>query len=284
MTEAFDDRLVTLDVALDGQTISYNQDFYIYAAGTKYTNGNIGEAIIRIDNISKVTRDLLVTKTSQWVTPRKYVNITLHAGRKSSGTFILFTGQGTASNPSQPPDISLTFKSLTQSFMLGNIGAFSAPPVSNLKTICTQIAKDLNVTLDFQAANNKNIENYSFNGPALKQVIKLNQMGGISAFIDNDKLVVLDSQTPRKSPRVLINSATGMVGVPQITDIGVSVKMLINAEIKVGDPVTIKSEKNPAANGDYFIFKLAFEVASRDVPFYWIMDLRPAGLAVGFNQ
>lgn len=284
MSEAFDDRLVTLAVNFEGQTVSYDQNFYIYASGTKYTNGNIGEAIIRIDNIAKVTRDLLVTKTSQWVTPRQYVNIILSAGRKSSGTFVLFTGQATACNPSQPPDIGLIFKSLTQAFMLGNIGAFGAPPITDIKTICTQIAKDLNVTLDFQATNNKNIENYSFTGPALKQIIKLNQMGGISAFIDNDTLVVLDSQTPRKSPRVMISTETGMIGVPQITDLGVSVKLLINEEIKVGYPVTVKSDINPAANGDFFIFKLSFEIASRDTSFYWLLDLRPAALAIGFHQ
>lgn len=283
MVAAFDNRLLKLDVALDGQTVSYEQDFYIYASGTKYTNGNIGEAIIRIDNISKVTRNLLITKTSPWVQPRKYVNITLSAGREGGGLFVLFQGQAFACNPTQPPDIGLIFKSLTQSFMLGNIGAFGAQNITSLKLISQKVADDIGVTLDFQATE-KNVENYSFNGAALKQVQKLNQIGGVSAFVDNGKLIVLNSQTPRKSAKVLVNSNTGMIGVPEITEVGVRVRMLISNEIKVGDPVTIKSEINPAASGDYYIFKLAFEVASWEPPFYWIMDLRPAALAIGFNQ
>lgn len=283
MASAFDNRLITFEVTFkDGQKITYNQDFYIVASGMKFTNGNLGECIVRIDNIDKKIRDLLVTKTSPWAKPREYVNIVISAGRESIGTFVLFEGQAFASNPSQPPDIALTFKSFAQNYLLGNMGAFSAPQISSMKSICEQIAKSNNLTLDFQAKD-KNIENYSFTGASLKQIDKINQMGGVVAFVDNSTLIVLDSNTPRKSQKVLINSATGMVGVPEITELGVRVRMLINNEIKVGDPVTVKSVINPATNGDYFIFRLSFEIASREEPFYWIMDLRPAPVAIGFG-
>ena len=110
------------------------------ADSAKYTNGSIGECAFKIDNISKATRDFLVTQTSPWSLQRKYANISLSVGRQSKGTFLLFQGDATAANPTQPPNIGLTFGLLTQSLMLGNIGTLNAGATAPLKSIAQQVA------------------------------------------------------------------------------------------------------------------------------------------------
>lgn len=279
---AFDDRLVTLEIEIEGETFSFDQNYYILATGTKFTDGSLGECAVRIDNISKKTRDFLVNKTSPWIVPRSYVNMTLSVGRKSKGPFVLFRGQASATNPSQPPDIGLTFTSLTMSALLGNIGTLNAGATTTLKAIAGQIAAQLpnpvtgqpGIPLDYQATYNPNIRNYSFNGAVIKQVDKLNSMGGINAFIDNNVLVVVDAGQARLGGPIIVNKLNGMIGVPEVNELGVSARILIGDEIRPGDAVTIQSDLNPAANGTFTVYKLGFDVASRAEPFYWNLDMR----------
>ena len=275
MGNAFDDRLITLTISLDGKTIAtYDQSFYIIATGMAYTNGNFGECALRIDNISQKVRDQLVTATSQWNNlKRAPAFITLSVGRESYGTFQIFSGNAIASNPSQPPDIGLTIRSLTQASLLGYPNAFAAPAMSSVKSICQNVAQSSGLALDFQAKNNPNIGNYHFTGAVGKQLQKLQDLG-VSAYVDqgSNTLVVTDYLSPREGGTIQVNSETGMIGVPEVTEVGVRVKMLITNQIKIGSQVQVTSKINPAANGIYILNKLGFEIASRDTPFYWILD------------
>ena len=271
MTQAFDDRIVRLGIEVNGDVKTYDESFFIIAYGVKYATAIMGECQARIDNIDKTTRDYLLTQTSPFNLNRTAKKLTLDVGRQSYGTFRMFEGNIIACNPSQPPDIGVGFKSLTLSFMLGNIIARTEPENTNMRTIAQHIATDLGVALDFQATD-KQINNYQFTGAALKQVQILCDAGNVDAFIDNDKLVVKDRNAGRNGSAILISKATGMVGVPEVTEQGVRVRVLIRNEIRIGDSITIESDVNPAANGTFVIYKLIFEIASRDTPFYWIIE------------
>lgn len=290
MTSAFDDRLVTLEVQLlnqqgepEGPLFSFDQRYFILASGTKFTDGTLGECAVRIDNISKQTRDFLVSKTSPWSSQRLYANINLSVGRKSTGTFLLFTGQATAANPSQPPDIGLTFISLSMSALLGNIGSLSTGAQTPLRDICSQVAAQLpnpatgriGIPLDYHARANPNISNYSFSGPLIKQIQNLNNLGWVDAFIDNNTLVVVDTGSGRTNEPIIINKFNGMIGVPEVNELGVNARLLItDRDIKPADLVTVQSELNPAANGTFFVYKLGFDIASRATSFYWNLEMR----------
>lgn len=293
---SFDDRLVTLEVQLigpdgqpEGQLYTFDQSYYILATGTHFTDGTLGECAVRIDNISKNTRDFLVNKTSPWIPQRLYANITLYAGRKSKGLFMVFTGQATASNPSQPPDIGLTFTSLTMGALLGNIGNLSGGPLTTLKSIAQQIAAQLpnpitgqlGIPLDYQASYNPNISNYSFNGALIRQIEKLNTMGGINAAIHNNILIVVDKGKPTTGVPFILNKNTGMIGVPEVNELGITTKVLITNEIKPFDAITVQSELNQAANGTFVVFKVGFDIASRAPPFYWNLDMRAQQNVIG---
>lgn len=279
MTQAFDNRLLRLQITLHdtGETFIYDQNYFISAEGINYTSGNFADFAIRIDNIKKSTRDLLINRTSLWSDNRTVADISLEVGRASYGTFQIAVGQSIACTPTQPPDIGLVFKSLSQVGAMGLILSTTASPVATLKSIAQQIATANNLILDWQASDNKTVGNYHFTGAAAIQVKKLQDLGYIDAYIDSthQSLIVTDNGVPRAVPVINVNATTGMIGVPELTTIGARAKMLINNEVKIGSPVNLQSKINPGVNGNYGIFKLGFEVSSWEQPFYWIMDLRP---------
>ena len=292
MSAAFDDRLFDLQISLDGEVIAnYDQSFYIIATGTRYTNGNFGECALQIDNISKTIRDYIITKTTPWAKSRQNAQIVLSVGRESYGTFVLFSGDMIGANVTQPPDIGLIFRAATGAATIGYANAIAASPSATFLSICQQVAANISaasplpVVLDFQSQfGNKIIGNYQFTGGVTNQVNKLMELEDVTAYIENGKLVVRDIGVPRQDVPIQINSQTGMIGVPQITELGVRVKMLIKNNVILGSPVTVTSVLNPMANGNFYVIKLAFEVASRDTPFYWIMDLTPANNALWYQQ
>lgn len=284
MTNAFDDRLISVSFTLpNGDTISYDQDFWISASGTKYLNQNAGDCELQIDNIDIKTRNNIITQTSPLNQFRSPVLMQLAAGRQSFGTFILYQGGVIASNPSQPPDIGLVVRSLGLSLQLTNPVNLTMPPTTNLSTISQQVATQLGVKLDFRATD-KQVQNYAFTGGALRQVGKIADAGNYNVFVDGDTLVVLDNGQPRNAAPIPVNSNTGMIGVPEITETGVRIRMLISGQIRVGDQIQVTSEINPAANGIYNIFLLHFEVNSRETPFYWIMEAKALRFYIAGNN
>lgn len=273
---AFDDRLVTLTISLNDQVIAtYDQNFYIIATGRSYTNGLGGELSLRIDNISKTVRDQLVTATSQFRNPKKTVaTVSLSVGRESYGTFQIFIGVAIACNPTQPPDIGLTIRSLSSQQLWGIPNSFTAPSMASVQSICQQVANAAGLTLDYQATTNPSIGNYRFTGAVGKQIQKLNALG-VSAYIpsNSNTLVVTDYLAPRNLPTVQINSSTGLIGVPQVSEVGVTCRVLITNEIQLGAPIQLTSTLNPAANGMYILNNLGYEIASRDTPYYWLLNM-----------
>ena len=273
---AFDDRLITLTISLNNEVIAtYDQSFYLIASGRSYTNGICGECSLRLDNISKKVRDQLVTATSQFGNPnRTPAIITLSVGRQSYGTFQIFNGSAIASNPTQPPDIGFSIRSLSAQNLFGIPNAFVAPAMATVQSICQQVANAAGLTLDYQASSNPSIGNYRFTGAIGKQIQKLQALG-VSAYIPSNSttLVVTDYLAPRKLPTLQVNSSTGLIGVPQVSEVGVTAKVLITSEIQLGSPVQLTSALNPAANGLYVLNNLGFEIASRDIPFYWILNM-----------
>ncbi len=277
MTSAFDGRLLKLTISIDGSSdvFVFDQNYYITATGTKFTNGNFGEFAVRLDNISKSTRDLIINKTSLWNLNKKVANVLLEVGRASYGTFQVLQGQCIAITPTQPPDIGLMFNSLANIGAAGIINGYTASPVATLQAIAQSIAtaNQLNLEWHVSPENNTVVGNYHFTGSVATQVRKLQDLGSIKAYVDPPNLVVTDYYGARGSNVVQVNAQTGMIGVPQLTASGARVKQLIQNDVLIGSSVKVQSQINPGANGTYWLNKLAFEVSSWDTPFYWIMDL-----------
>ena len=270
--QALDLRLVKLSIEVNGVTKTY-QDLMITANGMKYANALQNECEVTIANLDRATQDYILTQTSPYTFNRTPKTVTIEAGRQSYGTTVIYVGNIVLSTLSQPPDQIITLKCLTGNFLKGSIISRNQSGLVPISVLSTAIAQDLNTSLNFQAPD-KNIANYSFNGAALKQVDVLNGMGGINAFIDDNTLIVKGAGAPIRingSERIL-SSSTGLIGIPEFTQQGIKVKFFIDNKTRLGSSLRIQSKEYPAANGVYIIYKLGFQIANRDTPFYYIAE------------
>jgi len=265
-----DPRIIRIGIEVEGR-IKFYDDLAVTATGTKYANAIQNEVEVRVANLDRTTRDFILTETSPQNLRRTPKRLIVDAGRKSYGTSRIIIGDIISAVPSQPPDIWLTLKALTGNYEAGNIIARTQPPVSPLSTISKQVAEDLGVTLDFQA-DDVNVANYSFTGGALKQVNKLGDAGNYAAYVDDTTLIVKNRLEPLRGQVKILNVDSGMIGVPEVTPYGVRVKFLLDNVTKLGGALQVQSSINPAANGLYCIYKLGFDIASRDTPFYYVAE------------
>ena len=266
-----DPRLMRIGIEVDGRIKYYDEQFSLKATGTKYANPNQNDCDVTIANLKKETRDAIITETSPFNGNRTRKRLIVEAGRKSYGLSQIFVGDIIKSSPSQPPDITLSIKALTGDYLKGNVLARSKGGKTSLKNISQGVASDLGLSLDFQAQD-KQLSNYTFTGGALKQVDKLSDSGLVNAYVDDGTLVVKDMNVPLTGRTRILNLATGMIGIPEITEHGIKVKFLLDNKTTLGGALVITSELNPAANGTYAIYKLGFEICSRDTPWYYIAE------------
>lgn len=269
-----DDRLVRISVEINGQLKQY-EGLALKASGTKFANANQNECEVTITNISSITRDYLLTETSPFNanrTPKKFI---VEAGRKSYGYTKIYEGTIASATPSQPPDISLTIKALTANDKKGEVVARTQKGQAKLSDISKQVSNDLGLTLVFEAQD-KLLSNYNFTGGALKQVEAVGLAGNVNAYVDDGLLVVKDASRALSNRLRVLDIDTGLIGIPEITEQGIKVKYMLDNTSTLGGTLRVKSKLNPAANGDYIIYKLGFDIASRDTPFYWIAEAKRA--------
>jgi hypothetical protein len=291
---AFDDRLVTLGIQVQGKTYSFDQRYFIRATGTKLqTGGILGEAEIRIDNIDLQTRNFLLTACSPYSqqtyqaaqsggSSPNYPLVTLDVGRASWGTLRVFQGNCIAVAPTQPPDIGLTLKSLQGVLLLGQAMALTMPQNTLLSQLAQQVATANGLSLEFTATD-KQIDNFSLTGSIYRQLQKLAECGDVDAFLDNTTLVVKDIGTGRQGITPVISSQTGMVTVPVVNERGLQAKCLINNAIKIGGQIQVQSRINPAANGTWQVYKLGFDISTWESPFYWLIFAQFMRLGFGYT-
>ena len=271
-----DPRLLRIGIEINGQLKQY-EGLDMTASGTKYANPNQNECEVKIANLDQATRDFLLTETSPFNKNKRRKLLTVEAGRESTGYSLVFAGDITSAMGGQPPDISMTLKAATGDFAKGVIIARSQPGVAPLRNIAAQIAKDLGLALRFEATP-KQISNYSFTGSAAKQVERLATAGRVNAYIDDKTLVVKNFNTPLERQIRDLSMDSGMIGIPEFTEQGVKAKMLFDNQTTLGSGLRLTSKLNPAVNGLYTVYKLGFELASRDTPFYYIAECtRSAG-------
>ena len=263
---AFDDRIVRVIIEVGNEIKTY-EDLQIQASGTKTNNALQNEFEIKITNLNKTTRDFILSESN--ILDRNKINkrITLEAGRKSYGTSIIYVGDIRMVTVSQPPDIAIIIKTYTGNQSKNEVVSRSQGALVSLSVLSKQIALDLGLELIFQATD-KQISNYSFTGAKLTQINKLNEMGGINAFVDDTKLIVTDKDKPIIGAIKKLNKNTGMIGIPQLTERGLTAKMLLDNETLIGGVVEVESTINTSVNGTYTIYKMSYDIASRDNNFY----------------
>lgn len=274
-----DPRVVRVGVTINDELRIY-EGLAITAQGSKYASATQNETTIKIANLDKLARDFLATEGTPFnrVKDRPRQKVFIEAGRISTGVARIFVGDITLANLAQPPDIWTVIKAVTGQFQKGNVISTNEPAISSLSSIAKKSAGSLGVSLQFEA-DDKQIANYGFTGAAEKQIGKIADLGNVDAFLDDETLVVKNSNAPLSGRFRIVSAANGMVGMPEFTDFGVKVRFLFDIQTKIGDELEIQSEVYPAANGRYIIYKLDFDIANRDNPFYYIAEARRPGSA-----
>jgi phage protein D len=199
--------------------------------------------------------------------PRQRVSVAVYAGYDGTGVTLRFLGDITRAVPTQPPDIWLSMKAMTGYHNKAQLLARTAPERTKLSALAGNVAADLGLTLDYQATD-KDIANYSFTGGALGQVNKLADSGMVDAYVDDDRLVVKDRGKPLAGRVRKLSEATGMIGIPEVDEKGVKVRMLLDPYTTLGSRLDISSVQNPAANGQFTVYKMSERGALRDTAFY----------------
>ena len=269
--QALDPRIVQVKIDVNGQTKTYSGDLWISATGTKYANVLQNDAEITIQNLDKVTQDYLLTETTPFnlnVTPK---SVSLFAGRQSYGTTLIYIGTVVASRVTQPPDIGITLKCLTGNFSKTALLTRNQPGGATISQIAQGIANDLGLLLRFQATD-RTVNNFAFSGSNLNQIDALAQLGTFNVYVDNNVLVVKNSDEALLGSTRIVSADNGMIGIPEFTEQGVKVKFLVDNKTTVGSGIEIVSTVYPAANGIYVIYKLGFQITSRETPFYYIAE------------
>lgn len=269
-----DPRLVRISIEVNGQLKSY-EGLALTASGTKYANANQNDCDIKISNVDTATKNFILTETSPFNTSRVPKRIIVEAGRASYGYARIYEGTIVSAIPTQPPDVTLQIKALTADHSKTDIIARSQPAQVPLSRLSQKVANDLGLTLVFQAQD-KQIANYTYTGGALKQVDRLGDAGRVNAYVDDGNLVVKEENLPLTGSVRVLNMDTGLVGIPEVTEFGVKCKFMLDNQTTLGGTLRLSSSLNPSINGDYIIYKLGFDIASRDTPFYWIAEARRA--------
>ena len=294
-TSAFDNRLVTVGISTpDGQTHTFNQDYYIKASGSKLGSPLLSTGEFRIDNINLQFRNYLLSVCSpfsgQYITNpasfKGYPLVTLDVGRASFGTFRLFQGYCIATAPTQPPDIGLTLKTLQGALLLGQplTPSFTSSQNTKLSSLAQQVATALSnalgqsITLEF-TADDIMVNNFSVTGSVYRLIDKLAECGNVHVFLEDNILVVINNGQPRNGQTQLINSQTGMVTVPVVNERGLQCRTLINSDLKLFVPIQVQSQINPAANGTWYPYILNFDISTWEQPFYWNIYAKYTNLA-----
>jgi len=266
-----DPRIVSVSFEVNGKIKTYSSPLSIKATGTKFANALQNEATITIYNLDKTTQDYLLTETTPFNLNRQVKTLTLKAGRQSYGTAVIYTGNIVSSSVTQPPDTGIILKCLTGNFLKGNVIASNINSQASLETVGGQVAQQLGLSYVYQAQE-KTVNSYNFTGSAPKQVQLINSLGGVNAFVDNNTLYIKDGLIPITGTTRLLDSSSGMIGIPEFTEQGLKVTFLLDNKTSIGGGLDIKSSVYPSINGKYVIYKLGFNITTRDTPFYYVAE------------
>lgn len=273
----FDDRIVKLVFTYGTQTATVDTSSdpknppFIMANGSKFVDVTQNECNIQVANLSRDLRNALATNLTPFDYNQARKSVQVWAGRMSTGLFLRYQGDIVSAVPTQPPDIIMNIRSRTMQFFKNDLVAQSYAVTAPLSQIAADISKQLGLNLQFEATD-RSIANYAYTGSATGQIQRLQKLGAVDAYVDDGTLVCKDKGVSLQNTVFELSQAGGMIGQVELTEYGIRVKSLLSPNVKLGGTLRLNSVQNPSLNGDYTIYRTGFEIATRDVAFYDIIE------------
>lgn len=273
----FDDRIVKLVFTYGDQTATIDTSLdpknppFIIASGSKFVDVTQNECNVQVGNLSRELRNALATNLTPFDYNKQRKSMQVWAGRVSTGMFLRYQGDIVSAVPTQPPDIIMNIRSRTMQFFKNDLVAQSYAVTAPLSQISSDIAKQMGLNLRFEATD-RNIGNYAYTGSVTGQVQRLQQLGAIDAYVDDGTLVCKNRGVALLNDVHVLSQDTGMIGQVELTEYGIRVKCLLSPGVKLGGTLSVVSVQNPSLSGDYTIYRTGFEIATRDVAFYDVIE------------
>lgn len=268
----FDPRILRVEIEFEGGSKVYEGPMRIQVAGSKTVTATQNQATIAISNLTKEARDYIMTNCNQALLMNyKVRRVRITAGRESFGTWKVFEGDIVSASLSQPPDVTITLRVATNAVDKSKWWSFVNTGAITLEKIVTEAAASLGLSyrIDEKVDKAKVIPRFTFNGPMTAIIIRIQELANVRAYVDDDTLVVTNWDSGLSNTIVEVNQYSGMVGIPEMTEYGVKVKMLADRNIVLGGAMRLVSEMVPALNADYVITRLDYDLSTRDQAFYY---------------
>lgn len=267
-----DHNLIGYDKMLQGLNIRFRV--------TTYTNnGMASDAKIEIYNLNRKDMGYLSTIARTYL--QKNYLFRLYAGYEGEEK-LLFSGRALQAIPTSYPDVILEINGMSGIEWWGKNIETSKEKVKVMDLIdyaAQQMGYQVNIDDKLRKNNellNKTMDSYSFSGSPMDLLQECqNKMGGVSSdpqtvflSVENDQINIWSPSVSTGNKKLLISKDTGMIGLPQPTETGCKVKILMNTGLSTGDVVEVKSERIDVLNGDYYIIGITHEGETRGNSWY----------------
>lgn len=95
---------------------------------------------------------------------------------------------------------------------------------------------------------------------------------GVDLYVEKDVIAITPRYQPRDTAPVLLSPATGLIGYPTLTNVGVECVCLYNPDIQFGGKVQIEGDV-PGAVGDWYVTTLNHTLESEKSGGKWMSAL-----------
>lgn len=132
---------------------------------------------------------------------------------------------------------------LTQDISTVNKSFSSGVSIPTLIRECaTSMGLPIVINDDDFSGTSPYLAGYILSGDPKKKLNELSRSHNFKWMIDSEKLVVVGNDSYRNGSITTVSASTGMVGVPEITEIGVTVNLRISPQLRIGSRIKIESE------------------------------------------
>lgn len=246
---------------------------------TYVQSGMASDARIEVYNLNRKDLGFLSTIARTYL--QKNYLFRLYAGYEGEEK-LLFSGRALQAVPDSYPDVILNINGMSSIEWWGENIDTTKEKVTVMDLIdyvAKQIGYQVNIDEKLRKNNellNKVQDNFSFTGSPMDLLQQCQQMmGGVSSdpqtvfmSISNEQINIWSPSVPNGNKKLLISKETGMIGLPQPTETGCQVKILMNTGVVAGDIVELKSDRIDLLNGDYYVIGITHEGETRGTSWY----------------
>lgn len=246
-------------------------------------NTAYGDGKVSICGLDKATIETLTGFADRDSELKSRKIIRLKAGYDAKQLGLMVNGSIVSALPTLPPDIWLDCIVINNYEERNRVINFTTTQTLTLEDYIKAVADKIGITTEIRIKDTnilkKQISKQSITGSIFEIVFSIVQVCtgsviGVAAYIENETLVVDYSELPISDERIqspiVINKATGLIGLPEIFNAGkfANITTLLDTSIKTGNVLKLESEAIPSANGLYYVMGITYSGEFRGNAWY----------------